>query len=101
MTIDEAIEIVRNERTVSIETARGAMATLAQAYLDENDPTPLTVELIEREIGASIDIDDHFWITETSHIDWVYFGMYARYCGIKLTTLGDLRQIVAMLRREK
>ncbi len=50
MTIAEAVEIFKNGYHAGVEYDDAA-CVLADAYLRLTDPTPLTVELIEKELG--------------------------------------------------
>lgn len=64
----EAIERLRTNTTSKIVDARGNirfehiedLATVADAYLAENDPTPITEEWL-RSVEKGMDIDEGVW----------------------------------------
>lgn len=102
MTIAEAVEIVKSDSVPSLGQDFIARSILADAYLRLTDATPLTRELIEKELGAG----DLRCTAKGYSLSWFehaiikYQGEPCARCGpLRLTTLGDLRHIVRMLRR--
>lgn len=104
MTIEEAVEIYRKQpHQKSISESIQASAKLADQYIRLTDPTPLTRELIEKELGKP----DHVfapsksveWTIGRHGVRWYYNRLLLDRLDLKfITTLGDLRQIVRMLR---
>lgn len=100
MNIAEAVEIVRSGGTDC--EREDAYATLAYEYLHYFDPTPLTVELIEQELGPAIRVDGwlHYWKVNGREFafdgDAIVVNLYTFFLH---ATLGDLRSIVRMLRK--
>lgn len=99
MTIDEAVEI----RQLRGDAMHGAAdKVLSAAYLWLTDPTPLTVELIEAELGKC----QYHGYMGGEHWSWMNAEVtkfadenFARSRHLKMYCIGDLRQIVSMLRR--
>jgi hypothetical protein len=96
MTIDEAVEIRRNWQHYPADRVNTADHVIVQDYFWLTDPTPLTRELIEKELGKP----DKYgrWRVGECCLGWNTSWKHARCNGMTFTTLGRLRQIVAMLR---
>lgn len=111
MTIDEAAKLLRDfhsgmptSYTYEVrENMNEAKNILVAEYLRLTDPTPLTRELIEKELGKP----DHVfapsksveWTIGRHGVRWYYNRLLLDRLDLKfITTLGDLRQIVRMLR---
>ena len=95
MTIEEAVEIFKTGHAGALFD--DACHVLADAYVRLTDPTPLTVEVIERELGPADKLGQ--WKVGDQYIGWNTPFRCANVNGFTFTTLGDLRQIVAMLRK--
>jgi len=98
MTIEEAVEIFKTGHAGALFD--DACHVLADAYVRLTDPTPLTVEVIGRELGP-INKSSQSWLVAGHAIVWASNFKLATVRGGWLHTIGDLRQIVAMLRRSK
>lgn len=98
MDIKEAEAALRSRPIDDMVTpySSSACRVLANEYLRLTDTTPLTVELIEKELGKP----DRFgqWKVGDTYIGWNTMFKCANVYGFTFTTLGHLRQIVAMLR---
>ncbi len=95
MTIAEAVEIARSKTSYKTEWDE-AVSAIVNRYLWLTNPTPLTRELIEAELGELE--DDGVWFVGGACIVG-FDDAKAVYCKeIKLTTLGDLRWLVSKLR---
>ena len=104
MTIDEAVEIRRkydDGADVRPSQLAAAEATIVTEYLWLTDPTPLTVELIERELGfpeRSSEIVTTWRVTRTIAVSLDDDRLFVNEQIVSQEpTLGDLRQIVRML----
>lgn len=124
MTIDEAVEMRREQAQAIIdaiektENEHGIQYEIrstdkfgfglaepyevAAAYLHLTDPTPLTRELIEAELGKPCEAkSDGVAVAWSGHS--LYLGVDGSFCLnyrriANKTTLGQLRQLVAILR---
>lgn len=97
MTIDEAVEMMKSDSETSIGQDFIARSILANEYLRLTDPTPLTRELIEAELGSCTDYEN-VWSVNQSYVRWCPVFKRATTHGLSVSTLGHLRQTVAMLR---
>ncbi len=101
MTIAEAVEIFKNGYHAGVEYDDAA-CVLADAYLRLTDPTPLTRELIEAELGEPRERWPRScgWRIEGNEVrftcDNKLFVNGSSFYWIK--TLGDLRWLVSKLR---
>lgn len=97
MTIDEAVEIETGQNQI-VRKGDDAIAkqVIVDRYLWLTDHTPLTVAVIEKELGEP----DQYgrWAVGNYVIRWNSVWRHAKCEGFRFTTLGDLRWIVAKLR---
>ena len=100
MTIEKAVETLRSFQLHDPSDIAEAETVLSAEYLRLTDPTPLTVEVIGRELGP-INKSSQSWLVAGHAIVWASNFKLATVRGGWLHTIGDLRQIVAMLRRSK
>lgn len=98
MNIAEAVEI-RNAATGThpVYLRYEAEQTIIDRYLWLTDPTPLTREVIEKELGSCTDYEN-VWSVNQSYIRWCPVLKRATAHGLSVSTLGQLRQIVSILR---
>lgn len=75
---------------------------LAAEYLRLTDPTPLTRELIEKELGPFVESDEcsYWWFIGRRELGFCVIGPQLDADGLLVDkpTLGHLRWLVAMLR---
>lgn len=99
MTIAEAVEIVKNPTELDPwgYEIGNAVDVIVAEYLRLTDPTPLTVELIEKELGKP----QYEWCWKVGR-DRIVYSKFADRVDVNgslvITTLGDLRWIVAKMR---
>lgn len=97
MTIAEAVEIRRNWQQHPADRVNTADHVIVREYLRLTDPTPLTREVIENELGEPL----YEWCWKVGRARITYSKWSGRVDlngSLALTTLGDLRWLVAKLR---
>lgn len=104
MNIDEAVNDFEQWKGIDARKYCSAAIVLANEYLRLTDPTPLTVELIEAELGKPDQRSDHgscIWKNVNGNeVQYRYdnklFVNGSSFYWIK--TIGELRWLVAKLR---
>ena len=74
---------------------------VANAYLAEHDPTPLTLDVLREELGEGLDKGAFvYWEIGCSSVMWsresIYCPDHASFRGIRITTLGQLRRAISL-----
>lgn len=97
MNIDAAVEIRRHWRKHPPALVVAASQMIVDEHLRLTDSTPLTRALIEAELGNCTDYEN-VWSVNQSYVRWCPVLKRATTHGVSVSTLGHLRQLVAMLR---